>query len=84
VARHPVAAFLVMVFALTYGTALVPVLTQRAILPFGLTLWAPLISFFCSAGAFIVVAAMHGRAGVLIVVFTRCLLSGSHAHNPLM
>jgi membrane protease YdiL (CAAX protease family) len=65
VARHPVAAFLVMVFALTYGTALVPFLTQRAILPLGLTLWAPLITLFCGAPAFIVVAAMHGRAGVL-------------------
>jgi membrane protease YdiL (CAAX protease family) len=64
VARHPVAAFLVMVFALTYGTALVPFLTQRAILPFGVTLWAPLISLFCCAPAFLVVAATHGRAGV--------------------
>ena len=64
VARHPVAAFLVMVFALTYGTALVPFLTQRAILPLGLTLWAPLITLFCGAPAFIVVAATHGRAGV--------------------
>jgi CAAX protease family protein len=65
VARHPVAAFLVMVFALTYGTALVPFLTQRAILPLGLTLWAPLITLFCGAPALIVVAATHGRAGVL-------------------
>ena len=65
VARHPVAAFLVMVFALTYGTALVPFLTQRAILPLGLTLWAVLITLFCGAPAFLVVAATHGRAGVL-------------------
>jgi CAAX protease family protein len=65
VARHPVATFLVMVFALTYGTALVPFLTQRAILPLGLTLWAPLIGLFCCAAAFLVVAATHGRAGVL-------------------
>jgi membrane protease YdiL (CAAX protease family) len=64
VARHPVAVFLVMVFALTYGTALVPFLTQRAILPFGVTLWASLISLFCCAPAFLVVAATHGRAGV--------------------
>jgi uncharacterized protein len=54
----------VMVFALTYGTALVPFLTQRAILPLGLTLWAPLITLFCGAPAFLVVAATHGRAGV--------------------
>jgi uncharacterized protein len=64
VARHPVAAFLIMVFALTYGTALVPFLTQRAILPFGLTHWATLIGLFCCAPAFLVVAATHGRAGV--------------------
>jgi hypothetical protein len=64
VVRHPVAAFIVTVFALTYGTALVPFMTQRTILPFGLTLWAPLISLFCCAPAFLVVAATHGRAGV--------------------
>ena len=64
VARHPVAAFLVMVFAFTYLTALVPLLTQRAILPFGLTLWGTLIGLFCCAPAFLVVAATHGRAGV--------------------
>jgi membrane protease YdiL (CAAX protease family) len=64
VARHPVGAFLVMVFALTYGTALVSFLTQRAILPFGLTLWGTLIGLFCCAAAFLVVAATHGRAGV--------------------
>jgi membrane protease YdiL (CAAX protease family) len=64
IARHPVAAFLVMVFALTYGTALVPFLTQRAILPLGLTLWAVLITLFCGAPAFLVVAATHGGAGV--------------------
>jgi uncharacterized protein len=64
VARHPVAAFLVIVFALTYGTALVPFLTQRAILPFGLTLWATFIGLFCGAAAFVVVAATQGGAGV--------------------
>jgi membrane protease YdiL (CAAX protease family) len=64
VTSHPVAAFLVMVFALTYGTALVPFLTQRTILPFGLTLWGPLISLFCCAAAFLVMAATHGGAGV--------------------
>ena len=64
VARHPVAAFLVMAFALTYGTALVPFLTQRAILPYGLILWDPLTSFGVALPAFLVVAAVHGRAGV--------------------
>jgi hypothetical protein len=65
VAQHPVASFLVMVFAVTYSIALVPFLTQRAILPFDVTLWAPLAHLFGVAlPAFLVVAAMHGRAGV--------------------
>jgi uncharacterized protein len=64
VARHPVAAFLIMYFAFTYGTALVPFLTQRVILPFGVTLWDPLPALFGCAAAFLVMAAMHGRAGV--------------------
>ena len=64
VARHPVSAFLVMVFAFTYLTALVPFLTRRAILPFGVTLWDPLPALFGCAAAFLVMAAMHGRAGV--------------------
>jgi membrane protease YdiL (CAAX protease family) len=65
VARHPVSAFLIMYFAFTYLSALVPFLTQRAILPFGVTLWDPLPALFGCAAAFMVVAAMHGRAGVL-------------------
>ena len=65
VARHPVAAFLIMYFAFTYLSALVPFLTQRAILPFGVTLWDPLPALFGCAAAFLVVAAMHGRVGVL-------------------
>jgi uncharacterized protein len=65
VARHPVAAFLIMYFAFTYLSALVPFLTQRAILPFGVTLWDPLPALLGCAAAFLVVAAMHGRVGVL-------------------
>jgi uncharacterized protein len=64
VAPHPVAAFLVMYFAFTYLTALVPFLTQRAILPFGVALWDPLPALFGCAAAFLVMAALHGRAGV--------------------
>jgi uncharacterized protein len=64
VARHPVAAFLIMFFAFTYLSALVPFLTQRAILPFGVTLWDPLPALFGCAAAYLVVAATHGRAGV--------------------
>jgi membrane protease YdiL (CAAX protease family) len=65
VARHPVAAFLVMVYAVNIAVALVPVLTRRDILPFGL---APYDSLGHILGvalpAFIVVAAMNGQAGV--------------------
>jgi uncharacterized protein len=64
VAQHPVAAFLIMYFAFTYLTALVPFLTQRAILPFGVTLWDPLPALFGCAAAFLVVAATGGRVGV--------------------
>jgi membrane protease YdiL (CAAX protease family) len=65
VARRPVAAFLVMVYAVNIAVALVPVLTRRDILPFGL---APYDSLGHILGvalpAFIVVAAMNGQAGV--------------------
>jgi membrane protease YdiL (CAAX protease family) len=54
-----------MFLAFTYLSALVPFLTQRTILPFGVTLWDPLPTLFGCAAAFLVVAAMHGRAGVL-------------------
>jgi membrane protease YdiL (CAAX protease family) len=64
VTRHPEAAFLVMVFAFTYSIALVPFLTQRAILPFGETLWAPLAHLFAGVMAFLIMAAMYGRAGL--------------------
>jgi uncharacterized protein len=65
VAQHPVAAFLIMVYTVNCAVALVPVLRRRDILPFDL---APYDSLGHILGvalpAFIVVAAMHGRAGV--------------------
>src|ERR671910_1861449 len=65
VARHPVAAFLVMVYAVNCAVALVPVLTRRDILPFDLAPYDSLGHIFGVAlPAFIGVAAMHGRAGV--------------------
>jgi uncharacterized protein len=65
VARHPVASFLVMVFAVNCAVALSPLLTRRDILPFGLAPYDSLGHIFGVAlPAFIVVAAMHGRAGV--------------------
>jgi len=65
VARHPVAAFLVMVYAVNIAVALVPLLTRRDILPFGLAPYDSLGHIFGVAlPAFLVVAATHGRAGV--------------------
>jgi membrane protease YdiL (CAAX protease family) len=65
VARHPVAAFLVMVYTVNTVVALVPVLTRRDILPFDLAPYDSLGHIFGVAlPAFIVVAATHGKAGV--------------------
>src|SRR5829696_5914361 len=73
VARHPVAAFLVMVFTVNTAVALVPVLTWRDILPFDLALYESLGPIFGVAlPAFIVVAATHGKEGVLDLAH-RCL-----------
>ena len=73
VARHPVAAFLVMVYAVNCVMPLVPVLTRLGILPFGYTPYDSLGPIFGVAlPAFIVVAATHGRAGVRDLA-RRCL-----------
>jgi uncharacterized protein len=65
VARHPVAAFLVMVFTVNTAVALVPVLTRRDILPFDLALYESLGPIFGVAlPAFLVVAAVGGKEGV--------------------
>src|SRR5438874_7406619 len=72
-ARHPVAAFLVMVYAVNIAIVLPPVLTRHDIWPFDQALSAPLGHIFGSAvPAFLVVAAMHGRAGVRDLA-RRCL-----------
>lgn len=65
VVRHPVAAFLAMVFTVNIAVALVPVLTRRDILPFDLAFYESLGPIFGVAlPAFLVVAATHGRDGV--------------------
>jgi hypothetical protein len=62
VARHPVAAFLIMVFAVNIAVALSPLLTRRDILPFGLAPYDSLGHIFGVAlPAFIVVAATSGK-----------------------
>ncbi len=73
VARHPVAAFLVMVYAVNIVVLLPPVLTRHDIWPFGQALSDPLGHIFGSAvPAFLVIAAMDGRAGVRDLA-RRCL-----------
>lgn len=63
VARHPVAAFLVMVYAVNFS--ITPVLGQSDVLPFDLDLFESLGTIFgVMLPAFIVVAATHGRPGV--------------------
>jgi hypothetical protein len=64
VARHPVAAFLVLVYTVTIAFALLRTLGDIR-LPFALFLWVSLEHLFdCALPAFLVVAALHGRAGV--------------------
>lgn len=73
VARHPVAAFLVMVYSVSSAVALVPFLTRRDILPFDLALYDSFAPIFGVAlPAFIVVAATGGRDGVRDLA-RRCL-----------
>jgi uncharacterized protein len=65
VARHPVATFLAMVYTVNTAVALVPLLTRREILPFGLAPYDSLGHIFGVAlPAFIVVAAISGKTGV--------------------
>jgi membrane protease YdiL (CAAX protease family) len=65
VARHPVAAFLVMAYTFICLVALPPVRAHTDILPFDKPFWESLSSIFGVAlPAFLVVAAAHGRVGV--------------------
>jgi membrane protease YdiL (CAAX protease family) len=65
VARHPVVAFLVMVYAVNTVVALSPLLTRRDILPFNLAPYDSLGHIFGVAlPAFLVVAAVGGKEGV--------------------
>jgi membrane protease YdiL (CAAX protease family) len=65
VARHPVAAFLVMAYAFSIAVVLPPLQTPPGSLPSGLSLSDSLGTIFGVAlSAFLVMAAMHGRAGM--------------------
>jgi membrane protease YdiL (CAAX protease family) len=65
VARHPVAAFLVMAYTITLAFALPPIRTRLDILPPELPFWDVLATIFgVGLPAFLVVAAAEGRTGV--------------------
>jgi uncharacterized protein len=65
VARHPVATFLLICYAVTWATAVPWFRARTDILPFDLPMWASLGTFLGVAlAAFLVVAATDGQAGV--------------------
>ena len=65
VARHPVMAFLVMAYTITSLLALTPIRTRLGPFILGFELWDSLSSIFGVAlPAFLVMAAMHGWAGM--------------------
>lgn len=64
IARHPVASFLIMAYAVTALTSLSPTLTRRDLLPYGQAPYDLLAHLFGSAvPALVVVSALRGRAG---------------------
>ena len=65
VARHPVAAFLVICYAVNWAAAVPWFRTRTDILPLDLPMWGSLGTIFGVAlAAFLVIAATDGRAGV--------------------
>ena len=65
VARHPVAAFLVMAYIITPAFLLQTIWRPADILPLGFSLWDSFGTIFGVAlPAFLVMAGIHGRAGI--------------------
>jgi uncharacterized protein len=65
IARHPVATFLLLMFAMSTAVAAVPALTRPGVLPFGLAIYDSLGPILASAlPALVVVAAVGGWQGV--------------------
>ena len=65
VARHPVAAFLFICYAVNWAAAVPWFRTRTDILPFDLPMWGSIGTFLGVAlAAFLVVAATDGRAGM--------------------
>ncbi|MGH8879913.1 MAG: CPBP family intramembrane glutamate endopeptidase, partial [Stackebrandtia sp.] len=73
VAGHPVTAFLVLLYAVTGGLALIPALTEPTPLPNDGHLYGMLTSVIgCTGSAFLVTAVAGGRAAVRDLA-SRCL-----------
>ena len=65
VARHPVAAFLIMAYTITSAFALPPIRTRLGAFLLNFELWDSFATIFGVAlPAFLVVAAIHGKDGV--------------------
>ena len=64
VARHPVLAFMLISLGVGFVTAAIPPIVDSEILPFGLPLHGVFISLGVGLAAFLVTAALSGRAGV--------------------
>jgi uncharacterized protein len=64
VARRPVLAFMVISLGIGFVTAAIPPIVDSEILPFGLPLQGVFLSLGAGLAAFLVTAALAGRAGV--------------------
>jgi uncharacterized protein len=64
IARHPVLAFMLISLGVGFLAAAVPPIVQSEILPFGLPLHGVVMSLGAGLAAFLVTAALSGRAGV--------------------
>ena len=64
VARHPVFAFMLISLGVGFVTAAIPQIVDSEILPFGLPLHGVGMSLGAGLAAFVVAAALSGRAGV--------------------
>jgi uncharacterized protein len=64
VARHPVLAFMLISVVIGFVTAAIPPIVNSEILPFGLPLHGVFMSLGAGLAAFLVTAALSGRAGV--------------------
>jgi uncharacterized protein len=64
VARHPVLAFMLISLGIGFVTAAIPPIVDSAILPLGRPLHGVFMSLGAGLAAFLVTAALSGRAGV--------------------